>query len=453
MKKQQIGIRREDLDKRGEQRVALSPERVAQLVELGHTVYVQPGMHPDGVKKRAFSDQAYVEAGAIISEDLAAADLIFGLKEVKIPHLLPNKTYLFFSHTHKGQVKNRPALKTMMERNISLIDYELIVNAEEQRILTSFTYFAGYAGMTDSLWTLGKRWADRGIENPFSAMPQSIELGDLDKVKDVYRAIGKEIEEKGTPSSQPPLITAILGKGKTSKGSQEMYDLLPIQEISLEELPEVYANGSRNKVYKLVLPVADMFRFKPGKRHLGAGLTDEQIYPLYRKEPEHFESNLDQVFPYTTVLMNCIAWSPKYPRLLSRDDAQTWYSAHKTLEVIGDITCDPEGSIQFSAETWIDEPVFIYNPISREATLGFGGEGIAVMAVTNLPCEFSMDASTRFSNELSPLLKALAASDLDADSPALAGFPPQLAGATILWKGKLTPEYAYMQEYVEGLNA
>ena len=87
------------------------------------------------------------------------------------------------------------------------------------------------------------------------------------------------------------------------------------------------------------------------------------------------------------------------------------YKEYKTLQVIGDITCDPNGSIEFSKETWIDDPVYIYNPETETITDGFEGEGIAVMAVTNLPCEFSADASIQFGGNLAPFYKNIVSAD------------------------------------------
>jgi alanine dehydrogenase len=444
-----LALRREDLDKRGEQRAALTPTQAAALVQQGHQILVQPALHPEtGERKRTFEDAAYEAAGATISEDISSAQVIFGLKEVGPDHLLPDKTYLFFSHTHKGQVKNRSALQLMHERGITLIDYELITDPEGRRRLTAFTYFAGYAGMIDTLWTLGQRLRQRGIKHPIDEVPQSIETGDLDRVKAILSRVGEQIRHQGTPAELPPLITTFLGNGKTSSGAQEIYNLLPVQAITLDELPAVYAHGDRHRVYQVVLEVSEMFRIKADSPLAGQSLGPHEQYQHYLAEPMHFESNLDQVLPYTTLLMNCIIWSPAFPRLLTREQAAQWYAPQPTLEVIGDITCDPEGAIEFSAETWIDEPVFVYDPATRQSRLGFEGEGIAVMAVTNLPCEFSADASERFAQELASLLPFLAEADYDAKSPEAAGLPAELRDACILWRGTFTAKYGYMRAYL-----
>lgn len=445
-----IGIRREDLSKKGEKRVAITPDLAARALLPAHTLLVQPAIHPETHEvKRAFTDAQYQSLGAQITEDLSAAQVIFGLKEVEIPHILPQKAYLIFSHTHKGQIKNQDFLRALADGKTTLIDYELIANAEEQRVLTAFTYFAGYAGMIDTMWALGQRLEQEGISHPFSAIPQSIEKEDLTQIKAIIKEVGTAISEKGLPSGMPPLITCFLGNGKTSQGAQEIYGLLPVEEIKPHELAAVYANGSRNKVYQLVLDIPEMFRLKKDSPHFGNSLSFGEFFQLYLKEPDHFESDLERIFPYCTLMMNCIIWSPEYPRLLSRADTREWYVVDQTLRVIGDITCDPEGAIQFSRETWIDEPVFTYDPVTEKAEKGFLPRGIAVMAVTNLPCEFSADASAGFSKNLETILSGIVAADFDAPSPAASGLPEAVQQAVILWKGKLTARYQYLQPYLE----
>ncbi len=129
-----IGVLREGLSKKGEKRVAVTPEYAKQIVEWGYKLIVQPAAHPEtGENKRAFNDEDYNNAGAEISEDLSPADVIFGLKEIDVDRIFPNKTYLFFSHTHKGQKKNRTMLKTLVENNSTVIDYELIRNDKNVR--------------------------------------------------------------------------------------------------------------------------------------------------------------------------------------------------------------------------------------------------------------------------------------------------------------------------------
>ena len=445
--KNTIGVRREDLSKKGEKRVAVVPELAKEITQKGHRLLVQPATHPNGEVKRAFKDASYLDSGAEVQEDLSDADIVFGLKEVGIDYILPGKAMLFFSHTHKGQVKNRKMLQALLDKKSTVFDYELVNNDAGARIITSFTYFAGYAGQIDTIWAYGKRIQMMGIDHPFSKIPQSIETEDLGLIKNMLKEIGEDIKANGTPAELPPMINCILGKGKTSYGSQVIYDILPVKEITPAELEDTYHNGSRNQVYKLVLEIDQMFRLKEGVP--GAAHPEHASDPigLYFKHPEYFETRLEEVLPYISILMNCILWGPKYPRVLPRELMKSSWQEHQTLQAIGDITCDPEGSIEFSKETWIDSPVYIYSPASDTQTDGFDGEGVAVMAVTNLPCEFSSDASAQFSEDMNPILDNLLNADLSGSFND-SGLNDAWKGSCIMWKGELTEKYAYMKEYL-----
>jgi len=449
--KNTIGIRREDLSKKGERRVAIPPRLAKIMIEKGANIWVQPAHHPEtNEQKRAFNDAEYTAVGAEIREDIKGANAIFGLKEIELNHIIPNVAYYFFSHTHKGQEKNRKMLRTLVERKNTVIDYELVMSDKKEG-LVAFSFFAGYAGMIDSLWTYGKRVGMRGIEHPFAKVPQSIEKEDLELIKGIVREVGEEIKANGTPDKLPPMICCVLGKGRASIGAQAIYDLLPVKEITLAELEDTFHNGSRNQVYKLVLDVPEMYRLKATAEYSAeayAALSYKEKFQLYINEPQHFESNLDQAFPYISMLMNCILWTTKYPRLLTRSDAKKWYAKDKTLEVIGDITCDPDGAIHFSKDTWIDDPVFIYHPDTDMSTNGFEGEGIAVMAVTNLPCEFPADASNSFSKDVEVFIDGIVSGNYEAETLEESGLPIAIQRGVIMWHGKFTPPYTYMEAYL-----
>ncbi len=317
-----IGILREAINKKGEKRVAVTPDFAAVIVSQGHKLIVQPAKNPSTDEiKRSFPDDEYIKAGAEINEDLSKTNVIFGLKEIPVKSILPEKAYLLFSHTFKGQLKNREMLKAFIDLRTTIIDYELIRDENNHRLITAFTYNAGYAGMVDTLWSFGQRLKIKGIANAFEDIPQAVEGEDLQSIKNLISDAGKQISKFGTPKEIPPVITCFLGKGKTSFGAEKIYDLLPVEEITTDRLREVFYNGSRKKVYKLILTINEMYRLKAGE-----GINPETYQRLNKKQkrqhyliyPEFYESNLDKVLPFISILMNCILWEPKYPRALSR---------------------------------------------------------------------------------------------------------------------------------------
>ena len=450
-----VGIMREGLTKKGEKRVSVTPGYAKQIVDWGHNLIVQSAVHPEtGEVKRVFADKTYKQVGAKISENLADADIIFGLKEIDIDRIFKNKTYLFFSHTHKGQIKNRNMLKALIDKESTFIDYELISNDNNIRFITAFTYNAGYAGMVDTLWTLGKRLTLGDLKNPFEYLHQAIEEEHLDKAKYSFAQSANEIETNGTPENLPPVIVCFLGKGKTAQGSREMFDLLPHENINIEQLSEVYENGSRKKLYALHIDIEKIYRLKEKSDFAKADfdrLSVKDKQQLYFDNPDYFESNLNKVLPYITVLMNCIIWSPRFPRTVTKELLKNIYADCNALKVIGDITCDPNGSIEFSKETWIDNPVYIYNPLTQEIKDGFKSEGIAVMAITNLPCEFSFDASQQFSDDLAPFLEDIVNADYRG-SFADSQLPDEIKRAVIMWQGKFTEDFKYMNQFLKTDN-
>ena len=94
-----IGIRREDKNE-WEARVPLIPSDVKKLVNNGIEVFLQPSTI------RIFSDQEYINTGATISEDLSSCSVVLAVKEIPINFIEKDKTYVFFSHTIKGQDYN-----------------------------------------------------------------------------------------------------------------------------------------------------------------------------------------------------------------------------------------------------------------------------------------------------------------------------------------------------------
>lgn len=182
-----IGIRREGKN-RWERRVALNPEAVSNLISKHNCkVLVQPS------SKRIFNDAAYAAVGAKITEDLGPADVILGVKEVPTQELLANKTYMFFSHTHKGQPYNMGMLNDILAKKIRLIDYELLTD-ENYRRLVAFGRFAGYAGMVDGLVGLGQRLLTQGYGTPFLNIGMSYKYASLQDARlDLFK-IGLDIK-------------------------------------------------------------------------------------------------------------------------------------------------------------------------------------------------------------------------------------------------------------------
>ena len=189
-----IGIRKET-QYPSERRAALTPDHVKEITSQGIQVLIEPAED-----QRIFKMDEYIDAGAKSVHDLSECDIIFGVKEIPINDLIPRKPQVFFSHTIKGQNYNMPLLQAILDKNVTLIDYELVKNKEGFRIIF-FGKFAGYAGIIDSLWLLGKRLYLDGISTPFSKVTQATEYETLSDAEDSLKQIGYEIRDNGLPEN------------------------------------------------------------------------------------------------------------------------------------------------------------------------------------------------------------------------------------------------------------
>ncbi len=432
-----VGIRFEDKYKM-EKRVALVPRDVQRLIKNDNIRFIV-----EKSPKRVFTEDEYIKAGAEITDKLTEAQIIFGVKEMPIDFFEDNKTYLFFSHTIKGQEYNMPLLKRMVEKKINLIEYEKITDKDGKRLIF-FGRYAGLAGMINSFWSFGQRCKISGIDNPFSILKQSHLYSSLEDAKNSLATVANEIRKNGLPNEIAPLVIGITGYGNVSRGAQEIIDIFDNKEISPEELLKLRAeNNFDNKtIYKVV--------FK--EKHLSKPKNEGDKFELqhYYNHPEKYVNNFEQYVSELSILMNCMYWGPEYPRIITKDFLEELFkNPNNKLCVIGDVTCDPDGSIEAThMGTFIEDPVFVYNPFTRKPTMGFKGEGLLIMAVDILPSELPREASEGFSAALSPFVKELVDTDFTQDFEKLS-LPAPLKRALILHNGVFTPDYKYMEEYIK----
>ncbi len=434
-----IGVRREDKSE-WERRVPLTPEDAAALQEQGIPVTVQQS------SIRAFTDMEFVQAGITVQEDLTPCPVILGIKEIPTEIVEPGKTYVFFAHVIKGQPYNMPMLQHLLQMGCSLIDYERVVD-ENNRRLIFFGWHAGVAGMIDTLWSLGQRLTWQGVSNPFSGLRQTHSYHDLAEAKAALLTVGSRIETEGLPGSLTPLIVGVAGYGNVARGAQEMLELLPIITIEPAEIATISGRTdcSSHHVYKAV--------FK--EWHMVEPISPGAAFELqeYYEHPERYRGIFEQYVPHLTVLVNAIFWTERYPRLVTKSYLKRLYAGEPAarLKVIGDISCDVEGAIECTIKaTEPGDPIYVYNPLDQTARDGYQGEGIVVMAVDILPSELPREASVDFSRVLKPFIPALAQCDFSAPFE-VCPLPPELKRAVIAYQGRLTPDYQYLQRYLDEL--
>jgi len=431
-----IAIRREDKNE-WERRVPLVPDDVRWLKEKhGIRTIVQPS------KIRIFADEDFRCAGAEISEDLGKASVILAVKEIPAALFAKNKTYVFFSHTIKGQAYNMSMLKEMIDRHCNLIDYERVLDEKNQRLIF-FGRYAGLAGMLDTLHAYGQKLQIRGLATPFAKIRQAYQYDSLEQAKAEITAIGNAIDEQGFPPELCPLLVGFAGYGNVSRGAQEIFDLLPHKILSAEAMLEMVENFSNDNLnlFKVVFSEDDLVRPKQGT----FDLQD------YYDHPEKYESKFENYLPLLSILVNCIYWTEKYPRLVSKRYLQdrTVLESNLRLQVIGDISCDIDGSIEITRKaTKPDAAYYTYFAENDRFEDGVLPLGVTVMAVDNLPCEFPRESSVEFSAVLRNFVPEIAAADFSR-GPENLHLPFPIQKALVLHRGEFCPEYRYMKDFLK----
>ncbi|MBG9378428.1 alanine dehydrogenase [Panacibacter sp. DH6] len=392
-----IGLIKEG-KKPGDNRVALTPSQCKWLKDniTGCSVKVQSSAH------RCFSDEEYRKAGIEVTADVSDCDILMGIKEVPADMLIANRTYLFFSHTKKKQPYNQQLMHALIDKNITLIDYECLEHEDGQRII-GFGFFAGVVGAHNGVMAYGNRTGE-------------FELGRVYKHKD-YR----ELIHTYFGLRLPNIKIAVTGSGRVAHGILEIMNLMGVTEVEPDEYLE----------RKFSYPVYVQLK--------GHDLYTHKELKTYKRE--HFHENAEEYrsrfLPYTRstdILMNGIYWETSYPRLFEKEDINESF----TIQTIADITDDMDGSVPINlGDQTIQDPVYGVHRKTFEKTVPYAHDSIDVMAVGNLPNELPRDASRYFGEQL-----------LKYVLPDLLGNGSDIINrATMLQKGKLTAAFSYLEDY------
>ena len=398
-----IGIIREGkipIDKR----VALSPKACKEVINKfpDTEIYVQSS------KIRCYKDQEYVDAGFELKEDVSDCDILLGIKEVPKEDLIPQRTYLFFSHTIKKQDYNRDLLNTLLRKQIKMVDYEVLTNNTGARVI-AFGRYAGLVGAYNGILAYGKR-------------------NELFELKPAHKCFDLAEMKEHCQSLELPAIKIVLtGNGRVSNGAAETLTEMGIEQVE----PKAFIENTYDKPVFTQLASADY-----NERKDGGEFDLNRFY-------NHGEEYQSAFKPYTQVADILVAgayWDIKQPALFSKEDMR---ADDFKIQVIADITCDIEGSIPSTKKpSTIDDPLYDYNPESESLQRPLSGKkNVTVMAVDNLPNELPRDASDSFGRQL-----------IDHVLPNLLGNDEEgmIAKASITEGGKLTEKFSYLQDFADG---
>lgn len=386
-----------------DRRVVFTPQELLKLKEQ----FPQADFEVETSDIRVFSDEEYASLGIKVDTDVTDCDVLIGVKEVPVDALIPNKTYFFFSHTIKKQPYNRKLLLACLEKNITLIDHETIVDANHKRLIG----FGRYAGIV-------------GAYNGFRAFGLKYDLFNLAKAE-TLKDQAALIERLRRPVL-PPIKIVLTGHGKVGLGAKEMLDAMKIKEVSIEDyLTKTYTQ-----------PVYTHLDLKDYNMRKDDGTFDKNDFYVH---PEDYTSNFERFSKVSDIFMAGHFYGNGAPVILTREMLR---SAENKIKVVADISCDVDGPIACTLRaSTIAEPIYGYLPSEHKEVDYMHPAAIVVMAVDNLPCELPKDASEGFGEMfLKHVIPALYNNDKDGI----------LERGTICENGKLTKNFEYLQEYVDG---
>lgn len=385
-------------------RVPLIPEQCASVLGQyeGLDIVVQPS------PGRCYPNEAYRHHNISLTENIEDCEVLMGVKEVPIEQLIPNKTYFFFSHTIKEQPYNRQLLQAILEKNIRLIDYEVLTNERGKRLI-AFGKFAGMVGAHNGIMTYGQR---TGL---FDLIRMN-ECLDYAEARKVYKKM-----------KWPPMKVVLTGTGRVGKGAA-----LVLQDMGLQEVePDAFLNEEYKEAVFTVLACADYAARKDGKPF--------QKQDFYRN-PSAYKSIFAPYASVADVMINGIYWDNDAPAFFTIDEMQ---SNDFNIQVVADVTCDiaPISSIPSTLRpSTIPDPVFGFNPETGEETEPYQPHSVDMMTIDNLPNELPRDASKAFGQQF---IEFILPELLKPNSKII-------ERATVAADSKLGLHFQYLKEYVEG---
>ena len=398
-----IGIVRES--RNDENRTPLVPEHIKKYKESNPNInfIIQPS------NNRCFSDEEYELCGAKINENLNECSIIFGVKEIDPNILINNRTYLFFSHTFKinKQQKNiekhkKDLLLSILNKKITLIDYENIRGKNGTRCL-GFGRFAGIVGCYNTLNLLLKVLGKQSLASAY-------------KIND-YERLVLNLKNLYFPKTK----ILVTGDGRVAKGVIELLNLTNIKAVSKKDFLEK----------KFDQPI---FCNLETKDYVTNNSSTNFNLEHFINNPQDYSSSALQYLKETNILISAHYWDPSSPKIFENEDLKDL----QNLKIVGDITCDINGSVPTTIRsTTIEEPNYWIERYNLKE-IDESNDGIAVMAVDNLPSELPRDSSTEFSegiiNEVLPFL-------LKEDDG-------RILNGTITTDGSFLEKYNYLNDYI-----
>jgi len=357
---------------------------------------------------RCYTDAEYKNLGIEVKEDLSDCDILFGIKEVPLDMLIPEKTYFIFSHTRKLQPYNQKLLQAILAKKITLIDYECLEHEDGTRLI-GFGFFAGVVGAHNGMMAYGNRTGNFSLGRVY-------EKKNFQELIHTY--FGLKI---------PLIKIAVTGSGRVAHGILEIMNLMEIHEAEPDE-------------YKTTHFSYPVYVHLKGENLYVNKLTGKYNRKEFHEHPERYQCLFSDYLSETDILLNGVYWQQNIPRLFEMEDMK---SESFRIKTIADISDDRNGSVPCNlGDNTMEDPVYGVDKITGARTAPYLPQSVDIMAVGNLPNELPRDASRYFGEQLIKFI-------LD---DLISGGSKIIEDATIVKNGKLTPDYQYMHSYADQLD-
>jgi alanine dehydrogenase len=384
-------------------RVALTPGQCKKLINEGWNIVVQKS------ESRCYSDIEYADKNVPLVDDVYDCDVLIGVKEVPISQLIADKTYFFFSHTIKEQSYNQPLLKAIIDKNIKLLDYEVLTNDRNARVI-AFGKFAGMVGAHNGLWTYGKKTGEYNL-------PRLKDLKDYAEAKSIYAKL-----------ELPNLKVVLTGTGRVANGAAMVLEDMGLKKVSaLNYL-------SKSFEYPVFTQLSSFYYAERKDGVITDFVTD------FFNNPTEYKSQFQHFTKVSDIFVNGIFWNNEAPPFFTLDDIK---KDNFKIKVIADVTCDiaPVSSVPTTLRpSTIADPVFGFDKNSKKEVAPYLTDTIDMMTIDNLPNELPRDASEAFGE----MFIEHVIDELKNPESQL------IERATIADKGKLGTHFTYLTDYLAG---
>ncbi len=297
-------------------------------------------------------------------------------------------------------------MKACIEKNITLIDHETMVDENGKRLIG----FGRYAGIVGAY----KTFRGFGLKYELYTLPKINRSHNQQKLIELLKKL-----------ILPPIKVVLTGKGKVGMGAREMLVGMKMKEVSVEQ----FLNMDFDVPVFVQIDVEDYYKRIDGSQ----GSRDD-----FKQYPELYESDFGKFSKVADIVIMGHFYKNGSPYILTREMLN---DPLNQIKIVGDVTCDVGGPVACSLRvSTIEDSFYGYYPRTNEEVHVDHPAAVVVMAVDNLPCELSNDSTDGFG---AVFLEKIIPAFFDGDKDNI------LERATICKNEKLMPRFQYLEDYAQ----